>query len=451
MKLNPIMLAFSLALVVSSVGGQTVGSAIDESGFKKFLIYPHLQKGFEALERGNKNRAIAEFEQALTLAPNNITVITYLAEAYRRFGERNRAETLLTEQLGRNPENLQLGKALKDLRAEEPQNSSAQTSQQYATSVLSANSSKPVKPVKPVARQTLHPSKVAQFTTLTNLAYASAHKAYQAIARGDFQSAAVGARKAVQLAPDNRAYRKMLVYVLAQNGAYLEADALAGELLASAHTDSDSELIAQRKLVRQRLAFLNFEASNKAMSDGNLESAYQEARKGVEYAPELRAHHLQLIRSLIAIGRIEEAHQTATDAIKKLPDEAALYVIRGYTAQRLGQRVEAWADFDKAIENKTLTPKEQQNFRTIAAQAALVAGEPKRALSLLAPLDAVDEGIAAWRSSTSPCSHCCTTQPGSISPETKCISQYQHSTWSPSTGRHLRRLFIYAGLRCLAR
>ena len=398
MNLNPIMLALSLALVGNSVDAQTVDSSVEESGLKKFLIYPHLQKGFEALERGNKNRAITEFEQARTLAPNNIAVTTYLAEAYRRFGERGRAEALLTEQLSRNQGNVQLGKALHDLRAEEPQKTNTQAVQQPNTPmVLAVSAPKPVKPAKPVARQTTHRVKPARQAATPNLAYTFADKAYVASARGDYSSAVIQARKAVQQAPDNRAYRKLLVYVLAQSGAYQEADTLAGQVLASTGADNDSELIAQRQLVRQRLAFLHFDASNKAMSNGNLDSAYQEARQGAEYAPELLAHHLQLIRSLLAIGRIDEANQTATESIKKFPDEPALLVIRGYTSLRLGQRASAWADFDKALENKTLTPTDQQNFRSIAAHAALVADEPQRALNLLAPLDVADEGIAAQR------------------------------------------------------
>lgn len=398
MKLNPIMLALSLALMASGVGAQNVDSVLEESGLKKFLIYPHLQKGFEALERGNKNRAIAEFEQARTLAPNNVAVTTYLAEAYRRFGERGRAEALLTEQLGRNQGNLQLGKALHDLRMEVTQKENPRPIQQpNVTAILPVSSPEPVKATKPAARQTMHQLRPAIQASAPESAYTFADKAYQASAQGDYAAAVIQARKAVQLAPDNRAYRKLLVYVLAQSGAYVEADMMAGQLLASTGVDDDSELIAQRQLVRQRLAFLHFDASNKALSNGNLESAYQEARKGIEYAPELRAHHLQLIRSLLALGRIDEANQTATESIKKLPNESALLVIRGYTALRLGQRELAWADFDKAIENKALTPTDQQNFRTIAAHAALVADEPQRALHLLAPLDIADEGIAAQR------------------------------------------------------
>ena len=406
MKLNPLMMAISLALAVNCAEAQTDNFSLEESGLTKFLVYPHLQKGFEALERGNKDRAIAEFEQARTLAPNNATVVSYLAEAYRRFGERGRAEALLTEQLSRNQGNTQLSKALRDLRAESLQKTTPQIVKQptpqtiqqpKTTAILSINFPKPVKPAKPAAHQTPRPAKPIARVAAPNQAYTFADKAYQASAREDYASAVIQARKAIQLEPKNRAYQKLLVYVLAQSGAYDEADVLAEQVLVSTGIDDDSELMAQRQLVRQRLAFMHFDASNKALSNNNLESAYLEARIGVVYAPALLAHHLQLIRSLLALGRIEEANQTTTESIKNLPNEAALFLIRGYTFLRLGQKELAWKDFDKALNSQTLTSTDQKNFRIIAAHAALVNDEPQRTLDLLAPLNAVDEGIAVRR------------------------------------------------------
>lgn len=398
MELNPIMLALSLALVSNCTQAQNENLTLEESGLKKFLIYPHLQKGFDALEHGNKDRAIAEFEQARTLAPNNATVAGYLAEVYRRFGERTRAESVLTEQLNRNQGNKQLSKALQDLRAVGLKKTAVASIQQPAvTAILSTPTSKPIKPAKSIARKTTRQIKPTTHKEIPNQAYTFADRAYKASDRGEYASAVIQARKAVQLEPKNRAYQKLLVYVLAQSGAYAEADVLAGRVLANKGADNDSELIAQRQLVRQRIAFQHFDASNKALANSNPEAALLEARKGVEYAPTLLSHHLQLIRSLLVLERIEEANLAATESLKKLPDNPSLLLIRGYTFLRLGQKTMAWADFDKAVDSQTLTPTDQQNFRIIAAHAALVAGEPQRALDLLAPLDGADEGISARR------------------------------------------------------
>jgi bacteriophage N4 adsorption protein A len=77
MKLNPITLALSLALTALAADAQNIELGSDASGYKRFLLYPHLQKGFEAIELGNRNRALNEFEQARTIAPNNAIVATW--------------------------------------------------------------------------------------------------------------------------------------------------------------------------------------------------------------------------------------------------------------------------------------------------------------------------------------------------------------------------------------
>jgi bacteriophage N4 adsorption protein A len=107
---------------------------------------------------------------------------------------------------------------------------------------------------------------------------------------------------------------------------------------------------------------------------------------------------VQLISAHLAVGRFDEADQTATNAISELQAEPALLVLRGYARQRLGHWAPAAADFDQAVAQKGLTLTEQHNFRAIAAHAAMAAGKPKRALTLLEPLDAVaDKGIGVLR------------------------------------------------------
>jgi adsorption protein A len=71
----------------------------DVSGYRRFLIYPHLQKGWDSMRRGDRARALAEFERARELAPENALIALQLADAYRTFGEIARAETVLRQQL----------------------------------------------------------------------------------------------------------------------------------------------------------------------------------------------------------------------------------------------------------------------------------------------------------------------------------------------------------------
>jgi bacteriophage N4 adsorption protein A len=428
MKLNPIMLALSLAMTSLTANAQTTDLGSDSNGYKRFLIYPHLQKGFDAMKRGNRNRTLTEFEQASAISPNNAVVATYLAEAYRHFGERGRAEALIKAQLLRNPGNVQLTKALSDLRAKPAPElvssltlapNTKTTNTTIATTVTTAPTLEltraqniasltrgvtakraaalRVRPSKPklTARspQTQVVSQAqAPFASVTP-GYYFADTAYKASAAGNFASALPAAREAVRLEPDNRSYGKLLVYVLAQHGGYKEAEAMASKLLNDAETDGQ-ELMVQRQAIRRRLAFEHFEAANKALHSGDTETAEREARLGTTYAPDLLPHRLQLINAQLAASKLEEANQTATDAIEQLQGEPALLVLRGYIRQRLGQLSQAVNDFDQAVADKGLTQTEQHNFRMIAAHAAMAAGEPTRALALLEPLDTTaDEAI----------------------------------------------------------
>lgn len=426
MKLNPIMLALSLALTSLAANAQTIELGSDGSGYKRFLLYPHLQKGFEAMKQGNQSRALTEFEQARTIAPNNAVVATYLAEAYRHFGELDRAEALIREQLKRNPGNEQLGKALSGLRtrpAPELALALALTLAPTATATAAtatttapapvlaltqtqalanltngtkaprtiANRVRPNKPKLVVnSTQPRLESEVQAPISNVTPGYYFADAAYKTSASGEFASALPAAREAARLEPENRAYGKLLVYVLAQSGGYEEAEAMASKLLKDAVADGQ-ELMEQRQAIRRRLAFEHFEAANKALNSDDADVAVREARLGVAYAPNLLPHRVQLISTQLAAGRIDEANQTATDALDEFQGEPALLVLRGYARQRLGQWSPAAVDFDQAVTSKGLTPTEQHNFRVIAAHAAMAAGEPKRALTLLEPLDAKDD------------------------------------------------------------
>jgi Flp pilus assembly protein TadD len=311
MKLNPIMLALSLTLTALPSEAQTIELGSDASGYRRFLLYPHLQKGFEAMGQGNRNRALTEFEQARVIAPNNALVATYLAEAYRYFGERARAEALLREQMKRNPGNLRLGKALGDLHtksestlalalalvlAPKPTVNSNPTTTAIpalaqaktpALDILTRNTIAPrattrlVRPGKPklVTMSPLaQPTNQAQaFDPGVTPGYYFADTAYKTSAIGDFTSALPAAREAVRLEPDNPTYGKLLVYVLAQSGSYEEAEVLANQLLKDAVSDSQ-ELMLQRQTIRRRLAFEHFEAANKALRSSSNETAVRGIR-----------------------------------------------------------------------------------------------------------------------------------------------------------------------------
>jgi adsorption protein A len=86
------------------------------TGYTRFLVYPHLQKGLESMARGERDRALHELERARSLAPGSVSVALHLAAAYRKFGASDRAEALLRDHLKRTPADARLQRALAELR-----------------------------------------------------------------------------------------------------------------------------------------------------------------------------------------------------------------------------------------------------------------------------------------------------------------------------------------------
>src|SRR5262249_53425256 len=107
-----------LALAVPAIGSaQTIGAASDLTGYTRFVVYPHLQQGWESLQRGDRDSALAEFERARKLAPTNATGALHLATAYQKFGELGRAEALLRAQIRLTPGDARLLAALTAVQA----------------------------------------------------------------------------------------------------------------------------------------------------------------------------------------------------------------------------------------------------------------------------------------------------------------------------------------------
>jgi bacteriophage N4 adsorption protein A len=116
MKLFSTLLA--LALAVPAIGSaQTIDAPDDLTGYARFIVYPHLQQGWESMQRGDRDGALAEFERARSLAPTSATVALHLATAYQRFGELRLAESVLSAQIRLTPGDPRLPAALTAVRA----------------------------------------------------------------------------------------------------------------------------------------------------------------------------------------------------------------------------------------------------------------------------------------------------------------------------------------------
>jgi len=427
-KLNLLALsALALGLPALTASAQTLDLGSDETGYRRFLLYPHLDKAFEAMSRGNRSLALSEFEWARTLAPDNPVVAMHLAQAYRHFNELARAESVLREQLMRNPGDARLTRALADVRGMPPA-----TVQIPATPPPVTAENMLVAPVIPPASAPGADTKLALQTSAgpqprsalsrpgsmapeprprktataaarrAQASYAFADKAYKASAQGDHAAAALAAREALRLAPENRAYRSLLVYELSETGQLEEANAIASQAPSptGAETGVD-ELAVRQKMIRQHLAFMYFDQANQATLAGDAETALASSRKAIEYAPDQLVHRLQLVGLLLAAKKLPEAEQSASEAARDLGAQPALALLRAHALQQQGRRPEAAAELDSALASSALLPTDQQNFRLMAVDAALAAAEPQKALDLLGPQLAVGnpgEGVTMRRS-----------------------------------------------------
>lgn len=106
------LVAVLLLLVSAPAFAQGGLTDTDLTGYTRFLVYPHVQKGLDAIDRRDRTRALDELERAHALAPESATVALHLAEAYRVFGEPARAARILREQLARAPRRADLEAAL---------------------------------------------------------------------------------------------------------------------------------------------------------------------------------------------------------------------------------------------------------------------------------------------------------------------------------------------------
>lgn len=327
MKHKATLLVLSLGLWAVTAGAQTPATGTESNGYRRFLLYPHLEKGFKAMAQGDRSRALAEFEQARQLAPDNPMVAIHLAEAYRRFGEPARAEAILRALRGRTPDAAQLPLVPVALSAQEPQ---ATPVPKLKPHVIAAA------PVLAMGRSRKRgPARAQGRLRKVDTAYALADRAYRASARGDHGEAVRAARHAVQLAPGNLAYRSLLVYELTQTRQFEAADVVASQIAPHAPAAAgEAELAERHQRVRQQLAFEHFERARQAQAAGQLEAATVSARQAVAYGPDLLPYRLQWIGLLLGAQQWAEAEQAVTESIHVLGPQPALLMLRAHAVQR---------------------------------------------------------------------------------------------------------------------
>jgi len=225
--------------------------------------------------------------------------------------------------------------------------------------------------------------------------FGAAARAFKAYDRDDFGLAAQAARQASAQAPGRMDYRLLLIESLQRQPDLLAADQATTQALAM--FPDDDTLLMRREAIRRQLAAPLAVQGYRALEQGQVSLAVDQARKAVAWAPEIGANQQLLISALLAARDYPGAEQAASGALAQDDGEIAPWILRSYALDRQGKIQAAKADLNQALAIDGLLEAEVRDLRFFAADAALAHGEPQQALEHLQPLADDDSGEVARR------------------------------------------------------
>ena len=180
-----------------------------------------------------------------------------------------------------------------------------------------------------------------------NPAFVSADGAYKSYGRADYVAAVQQARVALQLAPDNRDYRLLLINALMAADRLDEADEVIAQALAL--QADDPVVLARKDTLRENRAQSLGAAAYKAFDAGDYAHAAVNAQKAVLLAKGNRDYRSLLVSALYRDGQYQAADEAASSALADDSGNAALMAQRGFIRQRRGMDDLARQDFEAAL------------------------------------------------------------------------------------------------------
>ena len=225
--------------------------------------------------------------------------------------------------------------------------------------------------------------------------FGAAAKAFKAYDRDDFGAAAQASRIAIAQAPKRMDYRLLLIESLQRQQNLQEADQATSQALAV--FPDDDTLLMRREAIRRQLAAPLAVAGYRALEQGHVPLAVDQARKAVAWAPEIGAHQQLLISALLAASDYRGAELATSGALAQDDGEIAPWILRSYALDRQGKTQAAQADLNHALAIDGLLATETRDIRFFAADTALAHGEPQQALDHLQPLADDESGEVARR------------------------------------------------------
>lgn len=215
--------------------------------------------------------------------------------------------------------------------------------------------------------------------------YVDALEAFNAYRDGNDELAETRIREALKQSPGNLAWRRLLIDTLDRANKLKELEQAIRE--AQAQGDNDPALVARKAVTDKRLAEPDAVKAIKDVAADKPVSAIAAAQKAVTQAPDAMVYRMVQLQALLAAKEYGDALTAANAAVDLDPNDPLPRMVRGFLVQKAGKRAEAKDDFDKVLQSGILTDLENVNYRLIAANAAMAAGEGQQALNLLEPLE----------------------------------------------------------------
>lgn len=118
-----LILTSSLALAhFAAVAKDSDNVDENSTAYERFRVYPHLQSGLAAQEKGNQGEALKQFRRARELAPKSPVVALHLARAYEHYGQYGAALHVVRQQLEITPNDEGLLAFMRNVELRQPLN-----------------------------------------------------------------------------------------------------------------------------------------------------------------------------------------------------------------------------------------------------------------------------------------------------------------------------------------
>lgn len=225
--------------------------------------------------------------------------------------------------------------------------------------------------------------------------WAQAQQGYQAYQQADFSKAVGWAQQAVQLAPDSKDYRGLLINALQGAERYAEVEQAIVE--ATARFGPDDRWRSSLSVVQGRFAIQAAADVYRALERADPVAATTHARRAVALAPDMSEYRMLLMDVLTRRELWADAEQVASEAVDEDGEDVIPLIFRAHLRHRLGRYAQSAGDFDGALARPMLDGVQRRWLVLIAADSALAAGDLVRAASLLAPGPADHAGDGEWR------------------------------------------------------